>query len=182
MTAWANRVVSAAITNADKKKRWWEETRKSSRADGFHFFSPSLWHYWLWEVTGSVALLHVSPGRLMNDPQSCWLYPEQPAMYRHSDQPSIYNHIKTPRRPWLCVVASWKQTSWMFGAVVERGNVATGHQIMKKWTCCQVPHVRVFLHRCVCGCCVCVCAQQHCESGHTDVGSDGELDVWECKV
>lgn len=103
----------------------------------------------------SGPLAHVSPGRLMNDPQSCWLYPEQPAMYRRSDQPSIYNHIKTPRRPWLCVVASWIQTSWMFGAVVERGNVATGHQIMKKWLCCQVPHVRVFLHR-VCVVAVCV--------------------------
>lgn len=69
----------------------------------------------------------------------------------------------------------------MFGAVVERGNVATGHQIMKKWPRMPSP-VKVCcfcIFVCVLGR-LCVCVQQHCESGHTDVGSGGELDVGEC--
>lgn len=109
-------------------------------------------------------------------------------MQRHSEQTPIYNHIKTARRPWLCAVRSWTLTSWMLGPVVERGNVATGHQIMKndlagksfKSLCNN--YVVVWL---VCSVCVCACmcaGVRVSESGNTDVGSDGELDVWECKA
>ncbi len=154
--------------------------------------SQSLWYHWLWGVTGSLALLHMSAQALqINEwPPELLTLPWAARDVQTLWQP-IYNHIKTPQRPWLCVVASWIQASWMF-SVLERGNVATGHRIMKK--CLAAKSGRnlcngdaaacLFLHLCVyvCGRCVCVCAQQHCESGLTDVGSDGELDVWECKV
>lgn len=144
-------------------------------------YSPSqpLWYHWLWVVTGSLAL-HMSgqafqinewPPELLTLP---WAARDVQTLW----QP-IYNQMKTPQSPWCFVVVSWIQTSCMFGTVVERGNVATGHHEksgivakIHKRLCSGDVIVCVFLHLCV----------QHCESGHTAAGSAGELDVWECKV
>lgn len=78
----------------------------------------------------------------------------------------------------------------MFGSVVERGNVATGHQILKKRASLPIPvkFCIIAMWLCACFCFfVCVaavraCVQQRRESGHADAGSDDDLNVWECNI
>lgn len=61
--------------------------------------------------------------------------------------------MKTPQRPWCFVVASWIQTSCMFGTLVERGNVATVHH--------EKSGIVAKIHKTLCSgdviVCVCVC-------------------------
>lgn len=131
-----------------------QETRKSRRRRGSIrvdiSFSPSLSPSGITDYKG---LQLVWPSRIWQ-PQALQINEWPPVMLTLPWAPrdvgtlwqSIYNHMKTSQRPWLCVVVSWIQTSWMFGPMVEKGNVITGHQIMKKH------HLFAKFHQSLCDC------------------------------
>lgn len=123
------------LTGVDKKTRGngkgarKSRRRRASGADGFGLFSGSHWYRWLWAVTGSLASfasqINEWPSELLTLP---WAARDVQTLWQ-----AIYKMWKHPKGlGCVLLLHAGCRLPGCFAAVVERGNVATGHQIVTK--------------------------------------------------